>query len=80
MQRTFGPGKSKILRAVQLNRIVPAARVGFEVTIREHRSLFQLHIELSTGAFHFDPENSFDVQLSRCVSALIVWTINMLTK
>ena len=75
MQRTFGPGESEVLSAVQLHGIVPPTRIGFEITIREHCPLLQLHIELATRAFYFDPENSFDVQLGRCVSVVIVRTI-----
>ena len=75
MQRSFCPGESEELGAVQLNGIVPPARVFFEVTVREHRALFQLHIELPTRTFYFDAEDSFDVQLGRCVSVVIVRTI-----
>ena len=75
MQRSFGPGESEELGAVQFNGILPTARVFFEVTIWEHRALFELHIELPTRAFYFDADDSFDVQLGRCVSVVIVRTI-----
>ena len=75
MQRSFGPGESEELGGVQLNGIVPTARVFFEVTVREHCALFQLHIELPTRTLYFDADDSFDVELGRCVSVVIVRTI-----
>ena len=75
MQRAFGSGESEVLGAVQLDGIVPSARINFEVAIWEHCPLFQLHIELPTRTLYFDADDSFDVQLGRFVSVVIVGTI-----
>ena len=69
------PQKPEVLGAVQLNRVIPAARVHLKVTIGKHGPLFEFHIELATRALNLDAEYAFDVELGIGVAIVVVRTI-----